>query len=197
LDPLGSEIGIVVCLLSIQQVLGSQVLGSIDSMSFDIVKIAQALFLRFSEPKIMKRLMIAALCIFWAGSTQISLSADPRDVRRLKQTGECQKCNLVGANLRYANLRDANLKNANLKNADLTGANLQNTNLHHANLTYSSMKNAVIKDTDFSEANLLGATIDYRELDRGDAKICNAIMPNGVKKETNVEGFFGFGGCRH
>jgi uncharacterized protein YjbI with pentapeptide repeats len=146
----------------------------------------------------MKKVTITALLMLcWAGSIQVAHSADPRDMRRLKQTGECQKCNLVGANLRYANLRDVNLEHANLKNADLTGANLQNANLHHANLTYSSLKNAVIKDTDFSEANLRGATIDYRELDRGDAKVCNAIMPNGIKKETNFDGFFGFGGCRH
>jgi uncharacterized protein YjbI with pentapeptide repeats len=146
----------------------------------------------------MKHVTVAVLLMLsWVGSTQAAHSADPRDVRRLRQTGECQKCNLVGANLRNANLRDANLKNANLKNADLTGANLQNANLHRANLTYSSMKNAVIKNTDFSEANLRGATIDYRELDRGDAKVCNAIMPNGVKKSTDFDGFFGFGGCRH
>jgi uncharacterized protein YjbI with pentapeptide repeats len=144
-----------------------------------------------------KSIVVALLVLGWAGSTQAARGADPRDLRRLRQTGECEKCNLVGADLRGANLRDANLENANLKNADLTGANLQNANLHHANLTYSSMKNAVIKDTDFSEANLRGATIDYRELDRGDAKVCNAIMPNGVKKDTSFSGFFGFGGCRH
>jgi uncharacterized protein YjbI with pentapeptide repeats len=137
------------------------------------------------------------LMLSWIGSMQVAHGADPRDIRRLRQTGECQKCNLVGANLRNANLRDANLKGANLKNADLTGANLQNANFHDANLTYSSLKNAVIKNTDFSEANLRGATIDYRELDRGDAKVCNAIMPNGVKKGTDFDGFFGFGGCRH
>jgi uncharacterized protein YjbI with pentapeptide repeats len=146
----------------------------------------------------MKKTTVAVLLVLsWIGSIQVAHSADPRDVRRLRQTGECQRCNLVGANLRGANLRDVNLKEANLKNADLTGANLQNANFHHANLSYSSLKNAVIKDTDFSEANLRGATIDYRELDRGDAKVCNAIMPNGIKKETNFDGFFGFGGCRH
>lgn len=145
----------------------------------------------------MKRSAIFSLSVLSLLTfAQVSYSADPRDIRRLRQTGECQRCNLVGANLRGANLRDVNLKDANLKNADLTGANLQNANLHRANLTYSSMKNAVIKDTDFSEANLRGATIDYRELARGDAKVCNAIMPNGIKKSTDFSGFFGFGGCR-
>jgi uncharacterized protein YjbI with pentapeptide repeats len=146
----------------------------------------------------MKRLtVVTLLALSWASSIQVAHSADPKDLRRLRLTGECQRCNLVGANLRNANLRDANLKNANLKNADLTGANLQNANLHGANLTYSSLKNALIQDTDFSEANLLGATINYRELERGDANVCNAIMPNGVKKKTGFSGFFGFGGCRN
>jgi uncharacterized protein YjbI with pentapeptide repeats len=145
----------------------------------------------------MKRTTIAALLLLsWFGSMQAAHGADPRDLRRLRQTGECKKCNLVGADLKYANLRNANLEEANLKNANLTGANLQEANFHRANLTYSSLKNAVIKDTDFSEANLQGATLNYRELERGDAKVCNAIMPNGVKKSTDFSGFFGFGGCR-
>jgi uncharacterized protein YjbI with pentapeptide repeats len=146
----------------------------------------------------MKSQTLLVLTILtWTGAAQISHSVDRNDLRRLLQTGECERCNLVGADLRNANLRHANLKNANLKNANLTGANLQDANFHGANLRYSSLKNAVIKDTDFSDANLQGATISYRELDRGDAKVCNAIMPNGVKKETNFDGFFGFGGCRH
>jgi uncharacterized protein YjbI with pentapeptide repeats len=148
------------------------------------------------QPMKLQYLLVLTL-LTWTGAAQMSHSADRNDLRRLLQTGECQRCNLVGADLRNANLRNANLKDANLKNANLTGANLQDANFHGANLRYSSLKNVVIKDTDFSEANLQGATLNYRELDRGDAKVCNAIMPNGFKKETNFDGFFGFGGCRH
>ncbi|NJM75956.1 MAG: pentapeptide repeat-containing protein [Acaryochloridaceae cyanobacterium RU_4_10] len=152
----------------------------------------------FSHIKPMKLHHVLILTLLaGTGAMQISHSADRNDLRRLLQTGKCERCNLVGADLRNANLRNANLKHANLKNANLTGANLQDANFHGANLRYSSLKNAVIQDTDFSEANLQGATLNYRELDRGDAKVCNAIMPNGVKKETNFDGFFGFGGCRH
>jgi uncharacterized protein YjbI with pentapeptide repeats len=147
----------------------------------------------------MKRsaLVPLLLCCAWLGVLQtVAHGADPQDVRRLLKTGKCERCDLVGADLRNANLRDAKLKDSNLNAANLRGANLEGANFKRANLKYANLKGAIIQDTDFSEANLQGAIIDYQELERGDAKVCNAIMPNGVKKETSVEGFFGFGGCR-
>jgi uncharacterized protein YjbI with pentapeptide repeats len=145
----------------------------------------------------MKRVLFTTAMLFTVlGMVQTAYGADPRDVQRLKQTGECERCNLVGADLRNANLRDAKLKDANLEAANLSGANLQNTNFKRANLRAVNFRNAIIRDTDFSEANLKDAMIDYRELEQGDAKVCNAIMPNGIQKKTNFEGFFGFGGCR-
>ncbi len=147
----------------------------------------------------MKRIFYiaaAATICTTLGMVRIAQGADPRDIQRLKQTGECERCNLVGADLRNANLRDAKLKDANLEAANLSGANLQNANFKRANLRAVNFRNAIIQDTDFSEANLKDAMIDYQELERGDAKVCNAVMPNGTQKKTNVEGFFGFGGCR-
>jgi uncharacterized protein YjbI with pentapeptide repeats len=142
-------------------------------------------------------LVTLTLCFSWLGIMQtVAHSADPQDVKRLLRTGKCERCDLVGADLRNANLRDAKLKDSNLKAANLKGANLQGANFKRANLKYANLKGATIQDTDFSEANLQGAMLDYEELERGDAKVCNAIMPNGVKKDTSVEGFFGFGGCR-
>jgi uncharacterized protein YjbI with pentapeptide repeats len=146
----------------------------------------------------MKRILYAIVTLCTAfGIVQAAHGADPRDVQRLKQTGECERCNLVGADLRNANLRDAKLKDANLEAANLSGANLQKANFKRANLRAVNFKNAIIQDTDFSEANLKDAMLDYRELERGDAKVCNAIMPNGIQKKTNFDGFFGFGGCRN
>ncbi len=146
----------------------------------------------------MRRAAIIAMTLASGlGIAQVAHGADPGDVQRLLKTGKCEKCNLVGADLQGANLRDAELKESNLEAANLKGANLQNANFKRANLRYANFKGAIIQDTDFSEANLQGAMVDYQELERGDAKVCNAIMPNGVKKSTNVEGFFGFGGCRN
>lgn len=145
----------------------------------------------------MKRIVYAVATISVVlGIIQIAQGADPRDIQRLKQTGECERCNLVGADLRNANLRDAKLKDSNLEAANLSGANLQNANFKRANLRAVNFRNAIIRDTDFSEANLKDAMIDYSDLERGDTKVCNAVMPNGTQKKTNVEGFFGFGGCR-
>jgi uncharacterized protein YjbI with pentapeptide repeats len=146
----------------------------------------------------IKQVLCAVVLLSSAlGMVQAAQGADPRDMQRLKQTGECERCNLVGADLRNANLRDAKLKDSNLEAANLAGANLQNANFKRANLRAVNFKNAIIQDTDFSEANLKDAMIDYQDLERGDAKVCNAIMPNGIQKKTNFEGFFGFGGCRN
>jgi Pentapeptide repeats (9 copies) len=145
----------------------------------------------------MKQFVLAGTIFMgWMAIATIAQGADPRDLARLKQTGECKGCDLAGADLRNANLRDAKLDDANLQGADLSGANLKDVDFDRANLKYTNFKGALIDNTDFSDANLDGANIDLRELDRGDAKVCNAIMPDGRKRETNVEGFFGFGGCR-
>jgi uncharacterized protein YjbI with pentapeptide repeats len=131
------------------------------------------------------------------GFVQAARGAEPADVARLIQTGKCRGCNLKGADLSKANLRNAELEDANLQSADLTGANLQDADFDRANLQSAKLKGAIIDNTDFSSANLTGASIDLQELERGDAKVCNAIMPSGMKKETSFEGFFGFGGCRN
>jgi Pentapeptide repeats (9 copies) len=123
--------------------------------------------------------------------------ADPSDVARLLQTGKCRGCNLKGADLSRANLRDAELEDANLEAANLTGANLKDADFDRANLQFAMFKDAIIDNTDFSSANLKDARIELQELERGDAKVCNAILPSGMKKDTGVEGFFGFGGCRN
>jgi uncharacterized protein YjbI with pentapeptide repeats len=144
----------------------------------------------------MKPSVLVAL-LLGVGIAQAAHGTDPNDLQRLKQTGKCRGCNLVGADLRSVNLRNAELEDANLETANLSGANLKDADFDRANLKYANFKGALIDNTDFSEANLQGAMLDLQELERGDAKVCNAIMPSGMKKETNVEGFFGFGGCRN
>jgi uncharacterized protein YjbI with pentapeptide repeats len=146
----------------------------------------------------MKQSALTAITLlFGFGLIQTAHSADPNDVQRLLQTGKCRGCNLVGADLHNANLRNAKLEEANLEAANLSGANLSDADFDRANLKYANFKGAIIDNTDFSEANLKGAMLNLQELERGDAKVCNAILPSGMKKETNVEGFFGFGGCRN
>src|SRR4028119_890201 len=76
-----------------------------------------------------------------------ALREEPKPVRRLRETRECPKCNLRGANLestylRDANLRRANLSNANLRSADLSGAYLSDANLRGTNLRGADLRGA-------------------------------------------------------
>ena len=86
----------------------------------------------------------AIFCVIalWVSSAS---AFDPAHVERLRNTGNCEKCdlrgfkfpqdvNLVGANLSGANLERANLSGAFLPGANLSGANLSGANFLHANL---------------------------------------------------------------
>ena len=53
---------------------------------------------------------------------------DREDLKRLKETNKCPKCNLQGANLKGANLEYVNLQGANLWKSNLRGANLEAAN---------------------------------------------------------------------
>ena len=77
------------------------------------------------------------------------------DLKKLKSTKSCPKCdltdlNLSGANLRGANLSGSNLSVANLSGANLSGANLSETNLKEVNLTYANLSEIIIDEKAFS-----------------------------------------------
>lgn len=77
---------------------------------------------------------------------------DPNDLQKLKDTGNCVKCDLSAAFLRSINLKGANLEFGNLWDARLEGSNLEGANL----------KGAVLVD-----AGMYGTIL------------CNTIMPDG------------------
>ena len=65
------------------------------------------------------------------------------DLKKLRDTKKCIKCDLSGANLQFTNLSGANLQFTNLSGANLNKANLNKailseTNLNKANLTFRS-----------------------------------------------------------
>ena len=60
---------------------------------------------------------------------------NPADLAKLKTTGHCPSCDLVGADLSGAKLPKADLSNANLSDADLTGADLTGAHLSNTILT--------------------------------------------------------------
>ena len=73
--------------------------------------------------------LVGLMCGCEVGTTALSesdISDDyneevKKNVTKLKETGNCQKCNLY-----FANLTKANLSNADLTGANLTEANMKN-----------------------------------------------------------------------
>ena len=78
------------------------------------------------------KLTLTALTIAATIFASSASAFDPDDLQKLKDTNECNSCNLNGANL-----RDANLSNANLESANLEGAILCNTDMPDGSVIYS------------------------------------------------------------
>ena len=98
----------------------------------------------------IKHLTVLVALLMTIGS-QVS-AFDYAHLQKLKDTNECVRCDLSGANLSGANLLRADLEGADLRYANLYGANLGGANLTHAELAATFMR----------------ATI-----------LCNTIMPDG------------------
>ena len=89
----------------------------------------------------MKHLILAIALIL-----PLSVGAyDPDHLTLLKETNECPKCDLSGANLKGANLRGAFLMSANLDGAYLKGANTK----------YASMKGAILCNTTMPDGRVI------------------------------------------
>ena len=67
------------------------------------------------------------------------------DLKKLKSTKSCPKCDLTDLNLSGANLSGSNLSGSNL-----SGANLSETNLKEVNLTYANLSEIIIDEKAFS-----------------------------------------------
>ena len=86
---------------------------------------------------------------------------DPADLRKLKDTGDCSKCDLSNADLEgsfllSADLWEANLEGANLKGAILIGAKIGYANLKGAKLSGADMRDASMQNVNLSGAELVG-----------------------------------------
>ena len=77
---------------------------------------------------------VLCLCILF-GSSWNAFAFDEGDLKNLKATKQCRKCDLAEAKLTDADLTNADLFLANLTVADLRGANLSGANLSGANLS--------------------------------------------------------------
>lgn len=135
----------------------------------------------------MLRLFLVLLIALAGVTAENAFAANSRDVARAKNVGamgECNRCDLSGANLengffQLAVLIDANLSGANLNGANLAGAQLNNANLskatfHFANLSGARLEGADLRGADFSNAWLNWAWLNGAKLDG--ANFTNAIF---------------------
>ena len=84
----------------------------------------------------MKRFCsLVVLFLILAGMSWGAGAFSEEDLKRLKDTKECTKCDLKGADLRGTDLRWTNLTRTNLTGANLIGADLKWANLIGADLT--------------------------------------------------------------
>ena len=76
------------------------------------------------------------------------------DLKKLRDTKKCIKCDLSGANLQFTNLSGANLQFTNL-----SGANLNKANLNKAILSETNLNKANLRRSDLTGADLTGAIL--------------------------------------
>ena len=106
---------------------------------------------------------------------------EAEDLKKLKETGRCIKCDLFGAKLNGANLPGVNLSGADLNRASLIGTDLSGANLSGAKLTWADLSGA-----DLSEANLKGANLSWANLIR--ANLPKADLSGADLSEANLKG---------
>ena len=107
--------------------------------------------------------ILTAATIF-AGSAS---AFDPDDLKKLIDSGECVKCDLMHAKLRIHNLSNSYLYGANLRGADLYGTRLRGADLRGSNLREANLSGADLQDADLYGADMRGAIL------------CNTTMPDG------------------
>ena len=73
--------------------------------------------------------LLTALAIAAVMFASSAFAADPDDLQKLKNTGNCINCDLRNADLRLTDLSDASLESANLYGAILNRANIRNANI--------------------------------------------------------------------
>ena len=99
------------------------------------------------------------------------------DLKKLRDTKKCIKCDLSGANLQYTNLNGANLSETNLNKANLNKANLNKANLNKANLNKANLRRALLTGADLRSANLNKAKLTGADL-------TGAILSGAILKDS-------------
>lgn len=86
------------------------------------------------------RARLLAIVSALALTVSAAVAVTPENAERLKATGSCPGCDLIGAELQGTQLVNADLSGANLTDADLYTANLSGANLSGANLDGANLR---------------------------------------------------------
>ncbi len=136
-----------------------------------------------------------------ASSGAVTGSTASSNVKKLKETKSCPRCDLAdaqlramdltGANLTGANLTGATLYGANLAGADLTGAKLYKTILSGAklpgvNLTEVDLTRVVLTGVDLTGANL--REVNLRGVDLTELDLTGVDLAGASLREVNLRG---------
>ena len=97
---------------------------------------------------------------------------DDAQLKGLRKSNNCVKCDLTNAKLGNLDLSYADLSSANLSGADLSNSTFYSANLSKADLTGANLTGANLYD-----ANLTGANLSKANLAR--ANLYNAVWTNG------------------
>ena len=130
-------------------------------------------------------LIVCGVFFLTLGSASGEISEKVKiNIKQLKNTKDCQGCDLTGINLYKINLSNANLKNANLKNARFHGTNLNGADMRGVNLSGSRFNEVNMKKTNLSGANLSNATLIYVQLKK--ANLIGVNLSNAALSYVNL-----------
>ena len=108
------------------------------------------------------------------------------DLKKLRDTKKCIKCDLSGANLQFTNLSGANLQFSNLSAANLNKANLNKAILSETNLNKANLRRSDLTGADLTGANLGGAILKDSILSW--AKLVDANLTGADLRGANLTG---------
>jgi uncharacterized protein YjbI with pentapeptide repeats len=111
----------------------------------------------------------AAVSCLLALGLGLASAANPKDIKRAKNVakfGECIRCDLSNADMRYgfyqlANMIDANLSGAQFDGSNMAGAQLNNANLSAASFVSTNFSGAQLQGADMRGANFTNAWFNW------------------------------------
>jgi uncharacterized protein YjbI with pentapeptide repeats len=115
---------------------------------------------------------VAMASVFGLFTLTTSRAFDDKQLKDLRKSNNCVKCDLTNAKLGGLDLSYADLSSANLTGADLSNSTFYSANLSKANLTGTNLAGANLYD-----ANLTGAVLTRTNL--GKANLYKAVWTNG------------------